>query len=316
MKHNRPAFLGLVLLTGCAGILPQQSDRAGLPKAVVPLSFTGHEARYPVVSVYIQGKAYRLMLDTGAEGAAIGLTPEALATIDARFTGETRAYRNAYGECYESKEFIISRVSLGDLEIREIVGIETHDSVYGLDGIVGLELLRQFSVLINYNMRRLVLYACGHTPHFLTQERWFKYNYGRGLRIGVEFGFLDGRYELGLDTGCGCSLVPVDSDLGGAIRSESGPKAWEIIRDEEASREYLSCYVDHVYLDEYDLGGTRLVLGDLPPYMNDGVIGFDLFNNNVVYINFWKREIWLRRAREDYSFGVWVRACDEVVSRQ
>ncbi len=316
MRHARLVFLGLVLLAGCAGAFLQQSNRATFPKAVVPLGFTGHEARYPVVSVHIQGRAYRLLLDTGAEGAALGLTPEALATIDARFTGRTRAYRNAYGECYRSKEFVVPRISLGDLQIREVVAIETHDSVYGLDGIVGLELLRQFSVLIDYNMRRLVFYACGHTPASLPQERWFKYNYARELRIGVEFGFLDGRHELGLDTGCGCSLVPIDSDLGGAIRSEVGPGVWEIIHDEGAGREYVSCYVDHVYLDTYDLGGTRLVLGDLPPYMNDGVIGFELFKNNLVYINFWKREIWLKRARQDCSPGGWVWVSGVAGSRQ
>jgi hypothetical protein len=107
--------------------------------------------------------------------------------------------------------------------------------------------------------------------------------------------FLDGEYEFGLDTGCNCNFLSKDSDLGKNLQTKLGVTPENVIFDERTQQKYLSYHIDHLYLQTYDLGKSHFVLCKMPGHMNNGLIGFDFFHNNLVYIDFEQKELWLKR---------------------
>jgi hypothetical protein len=287
----------LLSLTGCAipRALLQVGPEVRFIKADIPLTFTGYGARYPVVTVRIQGRRLRLLLDTGSPDEAVGLSREAAAELDVCFTGKSRVYRDAYGGCYQSREFVIPSIELGNLELTGVVCNERPTNVYGLDGAVGLELLSRFDVLIDYEGRVLRLFRRNRTPDFLADEEWHRHGYERGLCVSIEFDFLDGRHELQLDSGCGCNFVAGTSDLGRGMRSALGDNSWTVPLGGGTTRYCPSYRIKRHYLGDHDIGGGQFVLGDLPPHLGNGVLGYDFFASNLVYIRFSKKEIWLKR---------------------
>ncbi len=297
MKTQLAILACVVSLTSCAvpRALLQVCPHVRYIKTELPLTFVGYESRYAAVTVGIQGHEYRLILDTGSPNEAIALTREALANLDVRYTGKARVFRDAYGSRYESREFVIPSMELGDLELRNVVGNERHRSVYGLDGAIGLELLDRFDVLIDYSAGMLTLYRPEHEPAFVSDGSWFRYSYEGNLCMQVQFDFLDGEHELCLDSGCGCNFVGSRSRLGRTMSSALEQHGRPIAIGGGTRDRCPSYMIDHLYLGGRDIGGGHFVLGDLPSYMNNGVVGYDFFANNLVYIRFWKREIWLKR---------------------
>jgi hypothetical protein len=265
-------------------------------KVDLPLTFTGYAGRYPVVTARIQGRSFRLLLDTGSHDEAVGLSEKAAAGLDVHPTGKMRLYRDAYGGCYRSREFIIPSIELGDLELTGVIGNERPASVYGLDGAIGLELLSKFDVLIDYERRMLTLFRPNRDHSLPVDAQWHRYEFDGDLCLSVEFEFLDGRHPLLLDTGCGCNFVARESPLGEAMRSNLDGDDWAVPVGGGTSRRCLSYTVDRHYLGDYDIGNGQFVLGDLPPHLGNGVLGYDFFAGNLVYVRFSKREIWLKRA--------------------
>jgi hypothetical protein len=296
MKTQAVILACVVSLTSCTvhRSLFQGCPHISYIRTELPLTFTGYESRYPVVAVGIQGRQYRLMVDTGSPDEAIALTREALTHLDVRYTGKLRVFRDAYGDCYESREFIIPVVELGDLELRTVLANERHQSVYGLDGAIGLDLLDKFDVLVDYEGSTMTLYRPKHVPVALSEGSWFRYRYDGNLYLGVRFGFLEGEYELSLDSGCGCNFIGLGSDLGRAMLSALGDGGRTITVGVGRGARCLSYAIEHYYLGNYDIGGGHFVLGALPPHLRNGVIGYDLFANNTVYIRFSAGEIWLK----------------------
>ncbi len=297
------SLAGTLLYTGCAipRALLQVGPQVRFIKTDVPLTFAGYEARYPVVTVRIQGQRLRLLLDTGSPDEGLGLSDDAVAELDVHFTGKTRVYRDAYGGCYQSREFVIPSVELGDLELRSVVGNERPTGVYGLDGAMGLELLRRFDVLIDYEGKVLRLFRPDRAPDFLADDRWHVHGYEGNLCLTVGFEFLDGTHELNLDTGCGCNFVAGRSELGRAMRSALGDNGWTVPLAGSTTQHCPYYRIERHYLDDHDIGSGHFVLGDLPSHLGNGVLGYDFFASNLVYIRFSKREIWLKRVSRTRS---------------
>ncbi len=261
-------------------------------RALVPLVFTGHEKRYPVVSAFIDAGEYALMLDTGA-AHGVSLTRHALKGLDVDFTGKTTTYRDAYGGVHHAREFLIPSMTLGSLELTNVPGSESDGCPYGLDGALGLSFLRRFDIVIDYATGRLALLEGGGTGAEPAGEVWFRSRYDGELALTVRFPCIEGSYAMVLDSGCGCTLIPGDSKLGRRLRSALRQEPPQILYDGITGKEYSSYEIDHLYFDGYDLGRNRLAIGDIASYIGDGLLGFDVFHNNLVYVNFRSKEIWL-----------------------
>ncbi len=296
MRTGALVAASLLAFSGCA-VSDLGISRHGMvlfSKTVVPLDFTGHAGRYPVVRVEVGSRMCRLMLDTGSSGEAIALTHEVITALDVTFTGRTRIYRDAYGGLSESREFVIPAVQLGEFEVRNVLGNERRYSVYGLDGAIGLDLLSAFDFLIDYPGRALTLYRRNREPAFLEDGSWSTCGFAGNLSVRVELDVCEGPFWFGLDTGCGCNLVSLDSDLGRALAADLSRRSGSFRLGRARPRQYSSYQVDHLYVGGNDLGAGELVLCPLPSYMNDGLIGYDFYANHLVYITFRKRQIWFK----------------------
>jgi hypothetical protein len=159
--------------------------------------------------------------------------------------------------------------------------------------------LRRFDTLIDYDAAELLLLEPDSRVAPTPVEGWRAYQYRGNLMLDIRFPFIDGQHEMLLDSGCGCTLVSRRSGLGRKLQSALSEQTAEIIYDGITGGEYRSYEIDNLYLEDYDLGETRLAIGDIAPYIRNGLLGFDFFANNTVYINFRRQQIWLRPVEVD-----------------
>jgi hypothetical protein len=292
------AFLILLNVAGCApyrsAYVVAEGDLAGFTKAEVPLSFGGHDGRYAVVRPVIQSRGFDLMLDTGAGQGTVTLAPAALESLDVSYTGKTLTLRDAEGNKYRPREFVIPSIRLGDLELTNVPGYENLTSPPGFDGSIGLGLLGNFNVLIDYPVRAMTLYPKGTVPDFLSSEEWYRCEYAGGQQFDVRFAGLAGEYSLGLDTGSGATAIPADSDLARDIIEFYGVAAEKVTVNQRTGEEVYIYNMD-LYLDEYALGEHDCVITDMAGYMGNGLMGYDFFNRNRVFAAFDSKTFWLNK---------------------
>jgi len=263
----------------------------------LPLAFAGTEERYAYVTVMIEDTPLRLMIDTG-HFAPISISTEVLDTLAVKFIG-ARIHRDADGNLYRSREFIVPTLRLGELELQDVPGIENHTSPFDDDGTVGDGLLRYFNVVFNYQGKTLTLYRNDHYPEIIDEPGWSVFPLISPPQFAVQFDGLDQTYRIGLDSGCGYTTVPKASPLGCALCAAFGEGEDHRVAD---GRTGAACYLyelDRCLFDGvYDLGPTTCVVSDMPGFMGNGLLGYDVFWNNTVFFDNAKGEVWLRPARQ------------------
>ncbi len=291
-----------IVVSGCGNVCrvvaePSESESRA-PGEHIPLAFAGYDGRYPVVSADIGGTICRLMLDTGA-AHGLSLTGEALEHVPVSYTGNTVRYRDAYGGEHRAREFAVPCLKLGPIDFSHVLGLEADVGPYALDGAVGLGLLCRFDALIDYAGGELTLFEPGSCITSPDEEGWNRYRYRRDLAVEIAFPCIGGEHEMLLDSGCGCILVSQGSELGRRLRSALDDEAAEIIYDGITGGAYRSYEIGQVFLENYDLGPARVAIGEMAPYIPNGLVGYDFFANNTVYISFKSKEIWLKPAHTD-----------------
>ena len=148
----RPA-LALALL--CWGACRAQT--------VVPLEL---EDGNDLATLRIGESHLKAVLDTsGAYGIAI--TPEALAKLRVRFSGNTVERTGMGGDKFRGRDFVIPAVELGDTIFLNVDGLERRrggGDTHGpppYDAVIGGEFLENYTVIIDYPRQRLELHRPG-----------------------------------------------------------------------------------------------------------------------------------------------------------
>jgi hypothetical protein len=261
------------------------------------LGFAGSHERLAYVAVNIQGISLRLMVDTGYF-APLSINSDVLDRLDVEFTGR-KASRDMHGKIYLAREYVLPELSLGELTLSDVPGVENLTSPSGFDGTVGLELLRNFNLLLDYRGGRFTLLRKDRRPQELAEDGWFRYRGGISASFEVSLDGTNERYAIGLDSGCSYTTVDSDSPLGRALRATLGEdERYQAVTE---AGETLFVYPDvHLLLDgRYDLGPSTCVVTDIHPPVGDGFLGYDLFWNSTVFVDHEAGEIWLRRAETD-----------------
>jgi hypothetical protein len=288
-----------VALGGCFGhrapYVVAEGDMARFAPTEIPLSFGGHDGRYAVIRPVIQGQGFDLMLDTGAGWATVTLTPAALERLDVTYTGGAVTHRDAEGKLYRAREFTIPSLTVGGLELTNVPAYENLTSPPGFDGYVGLGLLRNFNVLIDYGARKMTLYRKGEVPAFIADEGWYRYEYSGAQQFDVRFEGVTGEYRIGLDTGSNATAIPAGSDLAEAIIECYAIPVENVVVNERTGQEVLFFKID-LSLGEHALGEHDCVITDMAGYMGNGVMGYDFFINNKVFADFDANTVWLKEA--------------------
>ena len=283
------------MLGGRDYVVPAE-QLAGFTSVELPLAFGGTDDRYAYVTVTTQGIPLRLMVDTG-HFAPISITTAALDQLSVQLIG-SRTHSDIVGKLYSTREFLVATLRLGELELRDVPGIENYTSPFDDDGTIGTGLLRHFNVLFDYQGGTLTLYRKDHYPEILDEPDWYVCALTAPPQFAVQFDGLDKAYSIGLDSGCGCTNVPKMSALGRALRAAFGEEEDNWVIDEYTGEVSYLYNLNRCVLDGiYDLGPTTCVVYDMPSFMGNGLMGYDFFWNNTVFFDNAKGEMWLRPAR-------------------
>lgn len=112
-----------------------------------------------------------MIFDTGAYKTEITLSPHALKDIHVTYTGKQHCFPAMDGQ-YCEKEFIIPELKIGDFVLKNVTGQLMpklwggHDEGFkateaSRDGVIGLALLSQFNILLDFPHSKAILVKQG-----------------------------------------------------------------------------------------------------------------------------------------------------------
>ncbi len=152
MRFHPAAFFCLVSI----GLLPTLSAFAQGPRIVAPASVTlplKRNNNHLIVSVLVNGKPARLVIDTGA--AVNVLTPEAASRLGVE-NGSSVTAKGARDTAATLSQ--IAMIELGDARLRQTpVLVVNLPPELEADGVLGVPLFTAFTVTLDYRNERLVL---------------------------------------------------------------------------------------------------------------------------------------------------------------
>ncbi len=239
--------------------------------------------RTPVLDFWIQNQIIRLQLDLGS-GTTLTLFPEALENIDVRATGDVHESMGIEGVPMYNTEFLIERVSLGDLEFQDLIIREddhtqehrTETIEYrGTYGRAGRGLFENGKLVIDYQSETLTFIPLDAPPEHQSTCS--------GIRIPLE----TDKQSLGLttkvQTDIGELFVVWDTGARGNVmlkkttdRAELGLVARDQFRTERFE------------INGHEFGPVRMNVWDipvLPPDLN-ALLGYWFFSDKIVCVDF------------------------------
>ncbi len=141
----------------------------------VPFSFHQEVDSSPhaLIDIQVGTEIIQLAIDTGSTAAPIMVSTDVLRQVNASYTGRTQENYDALGQKYESKEFVLTNVSVGGLVLEEVTGVEFLFP-FKTPGIIGMPFLRYFNVLMDYPNQKFGLYRKDIIPKYLSSPKWKK----------------------------------------------------------------------------------------------------------------------------------------------
>lgn len=255
---------------------------------------TPFELSRPFVTTQIQNKELRMLFDTGFSTADIGLSKEMMESISVNWLDQKTCSENAFGnkKCFDT--FQIQELTLGSLTLKNIKGVlldeETLNAMFSDEdhaqvGVIGLPLISQFEVLLNYPENNIVLsHGTPLNTNNLTEQARLLFD--EANIIQTNFPINGHQARLVWDTG---AISIISAQFGNDLEKKACP----VIMDDS-----IPC----VENDAINTTTTPLLpkswfyLMPLPDDLKlDGFIGSQFFHQYPVKIDFTKHEIVLYR---------------------
>ena len=279
-----------------------ENDLGGFEYTEVPIHLSQENDRFPCayIDVYVNAMRLRLPIDTGHSLGGFLLSPSVLSSLDVQYTGRTQENYDAFGKRHDSRECLLSRVTIGDLCLEQVTGFELFTR-WRTAGSIGLPFLRHFNVLIDYPGRRFGLYRKHACPGYLTSQAWTRAKLaspGAGLVLPVQLEDCDEIFRFCLDTGAAhldeekhfYDLVCSQSPLGELLQQRG------VVEPYPADTEVVGKFgTDQLCtLCGYALTQMNFVVVDLGYLQTDGLLGHSFFLKYSVFIDFGTGEIYLK----------------------
>ena len=161
------------------------------------------------------------------------------------------------------------------------------------DGIIGLGLLGQFNVLIDYKESEMILYHPDIKPGYLTEERWFEYNFKNGYTITIDDS--GETASFGMDACGGITFIDLSSRLGKSLYNYYGLTEDDGLINEWGGRKIYFIEVEHLWLKEYDLGPEKIALMDISDFTSGAILGAAFHHKHKTFFDYTQQTVWVRK---------------------
>jgi hypothetical protein len=252
----------------------------------LPLELSSQDL--PFTTIQIEGHKIPLIFDTGASKSSLVLNNELikkwhLKTIP---TAKKSCFHDCTGKKICLKIDAIPEVKIGDFTLRN-VPCQRMDELWGghkegfiwfeaaRNGVIGLDLLRQFNVFIDYPRSQVTLMQLGQYPTQVDLKNWlqvpFKMTYGISTAAKIN----GTKVVLVWDTGAN------NSSIKSSVKIDA--KKTSCADKDDPSCQYFKTNAFQV--DNKKLTQTKFFIQQAQmPF--DGFIGSSFFKEHIVFIDF------------------------------
>ena len=249
---------------------------------------------FPTVTIQIQNKKLPLVFDTGALHVSLALSKSVLNGLQVGYTSH-KFCGYSFSERMCMEEFIVPEVKLDNFVMKGVRGGEMpylwgkkspgfDDTEAAKNGVIGLGLLNQFGLLIDYSKHIVILTPDYHLPTEYEGNNWMIVPFENP-------GFTDlyinsSRYKFGWDTGAIPSIIRLLPEIKDQAEPCPPDKAYNV-----NDCHYLN--VNSLALEDgQSFPQTWFLLTKFPNYFKfDGLFGANFFEKHVVFFNFSHHEI-------------------------
>jgi hypothetical protein len=301
-------MLGAVALFGCAGTsnavreAPQvlyeslQPEHGQFTSLEIPLRIVDG---MPSLRLETQRKALDIFLDSGANQTTLALAPQIVKNLDVQYVKGATLSTSNY-KITRGKPFLLSEAKLGgELFYRNLLcsqrTIEKQSPARN-SGLLGIELLKEFNVLLDYNASKMALYPHDGYPEDDGFASWHNVTFiDHGYGVLVTGTFTGSSQELTflLDTG--------------AVARDDKNTSFNLMKGAALAK------VEHLSGEQFGgypiIRSQDLVIGDIPlhslnfvfvdaftqPPLVDGFLGNDFLLKYKVFLDFGASTMYLQR---------------------
>ncbi len=265
---------------------------------VLPLIFDKNYG-YPSVVITIQGNKILVGFDLGAAKTQLSLSTEILKKrhTKVKYTGKVDHITSAQGIKFSQKQFTLPKVRLGNFVISDVKGTERTRPVGGKggskNGIVGLSILSQYNLIINFRDKKVFLIKGNTYPPGYDIDTWkkipFSMTYGN---VVANARIHDKKITLIWDTDAPLSLIKPSIKIAGKVTTCSKSVLFKLATTPTTCKAITTQFI----MGKHTFGPLSFYTYPMPGLPTDGVIGDNFFNDYIVYINFSKKMMAIKKS--------------------
>lgn len=210
MNIKRKIFIILAV------IFVQSCAKTSNHVAVLPLLLSVHGL--PVTSVQIQEYNIPIIFDNGATSTSIALNKELVEKLHLNIvpTNNKSCFLNGSGKKTCLKVYTVPKLNIGQMtmsnipcQLTEGLWGEHYDGELAAarNGAIGLNLLRQFNVLIDYQASQIILMKLGEYPYQHDMKDWMRIPFSNKYGITTTAKINGTNVTLVWDTGANYSMI-------------------------------------------------------------------------------------------------------------
>lgn len=290
----------LILLLLIAPLSFAAEETFTATETTLPLEFkTGNQPPYGLPSTFITvGKrTLPVIVDTGASNIELVLSRHALGNMPIQFTGNEVCFM-AFDGKHCQPEFIIPQVRIGSFVLSNVRGTLMSELWGGKekdfitteasrDGVLGLALLSRFNILLDFPHSKLTLIQPQSKPANYNVSNWVAIPFQENLETQLK---VNGKLlKLDWDTGSVPSIIK--RDIAANFKQARCPEATSY-GEKNCFRVKTTSFMTST---GEQLPNTWFMVQDIPkdaPF--DGLVGSNFFHENVIYIDFDQRKIYVK----------------------
>jgi hypothetical protein len=292
-KHKLTAFYNALLLLATIGIfapaLASDND-----EIVLPLEFSTQG--FPIASIHIQGHDVPLLFDNGASRTTITLSKDLVKKLGLKMaaTNKKNCFHDGTGKKTCLKVYTVPEIKIGHMTMHN-VPCQLMEKLWGghyedgfiwfeaaKNGVIGIDLLRQFNVLVDYQTSQAILTKLGEYPHQYDVKNWIQIPFAK--KSGIINAKINGAdAKIVFDSGSNASVMKSTAKI---PVQEIEKKSCASINDKSCSYyfETTTFVVDNKQLPKTKFVVQKSAGEDKIPF--DALIGSDFIKKHPIFFDF------------------------------